>query len=109
MLLPRRCQNCRKPPEYNEPNARAFVVENRMDALGDSLGADLLETIRPANISVLLRSGELPHCGRAVDREFADLLVASNWSTGFSDALHYRLAGRALLRKTLDRRHGIHV
>src|ERR1019366_5237604 len=75
----------------------------------DRLGPVLLEGIRPAKLSVLLRSGKpLPHA-RSVVGEPTDFLLAGDRTAAVPDPLHRRLGRGSQHGLSHLWGHGIHV
>ena len=90
-------------------HAHPTLAQAVVDLVGDGLGASLLAPVRSAEFSFLLRSRKYRDHNRSLDREPADIFVAGDQPTVFSDFIHYRLSGRSSEWTTSDRRNGIYV
>src|SRR5215470_5891627 len=83
---------------YNSPHAPSALAQDCLDCVGDLLGANLLETIRSAELSVLLRSWQPDHPGRALVRKRAAVFLAGGQPAGLSEPVHDRCRGSVAKR-----------
>ena len=87
LLLARRL--VARSSDYDAWHADSALAQDRVDGLGDLLGADLLEAVWRAEFSVLLRPWESDHYARAVVRKRAAVFLAGGQPARFPEFVHH--------------------
>src|SRR5579864_7826000 len=100
---------CPAQPRTISPHASALVAQNRVDRVAIGLGSALLEAVRAAEFSLLLRHWQYSDWLGPLAGKPTFVFLASLRTAGLPDPIHGRSGRCAAQRSSPDRRHGVHV